>query len=572
MSDDHKNISTGSKRPEYIEGVGWRFPVEHRMTRWPLWKDSHKPGTYMVTLNVNGGQRVLGSLAGSTAEMYRWMKAHPDVVQAASADALYYRHAMLGKRAMPFVLKPISAVVETTADKDGTRTASVKAAINPGVIAAMVASPCGGPSSCGLCGGVSTPSGVGVSTPAGVCGPSSCGSCGGVSTPSGVGGPSSCGLCGGVSTPAGVGGPTPAGVGGPSSCGLCGGVSTPAGVGVSTPAGVGVSTAVVVSSRPRTHFPVEALRLPGAPHVVLSALGERVKECWERMAEVEPGIELVCLAIMPNHIHAIIAVRRELNRAIGAVIRSFMGVTSHALHKMIGEGTIRWNADAATITRKASAEKPSLWSPGFCVGVCQSEEKLHTRIGYVLENPFFGVLEGEQQRFMERTMWLTIAGRAYSGYGNMLLLKEPDRIQVFCHRRHPATGEPYHQTQDFREEREAVLNAAREGVVIVTPGISPGESEIMWAVLRSGGSVINLQKDEIPLSDKWHPSKERRIYCSQGRMLVLSVRDLPQQTFRDRYGNVIPSDSSYVRFHLLNLVAEELCSDGIEHQCVVRYK
>ena len=546
MSDDHKNISTGSKRPEYIEGVGWRFPVEHRMTRWPLWKDSHKPGTYMVTLNVNGGQRVLGSLAGSTAEVYRWMKAHPDVVQAASADALYYRHVMLGKRAMPFVLKPISAVVETTADKDGTRTASVKAAITPGVIAAMVASPCGGPSSCGLCGGISTPSGVGVSTPAGVCGPSSCGSCGGVSTP--------------------------AGVGGPSSCGLCGGVSTPAGVGVSTPAGVGVSTAVVVSSRPRTHFPVEALRLPGAPHVVLSALGERVKDCWERMAEVEPGIELVCLAIMPNHIHAIIAVRRELKRAIGAVIRSFMGVTSHALHKMIGEGTIRWNADAATITRKASAEKPSLWSPGFCVGVCQSEEKLHTRIGYVLENPFFGVLEGEQQRFMERTMWLTIAGRAYSGYGNMLLLKEPDRIQVFCHRRHPATGEPYHLTQDFREEREAVLNAAREGVVIVTPGISPGESEIMWAVLRSGGSVINLQKDEIPLSDKWHPSKERRIYCSQGRMLVLSVRDLPQQTFRDRYGNVIPSDSSYVRFHLLNLVAEELCSDGIEHQCVVRYK
>ena len=537
MSDDHKNISTGSKRPEYIEGVGWRFPVEHRMTRWPLWKDSHKPGTYMVTLNVNGGQRVLGSLAGSTAEVYRWMKAHPDVVQAASADALYYRHAMLGKRAMPFVLKPISAVVETTADKDGTRTASVKAAINPGVIAAMVASPCGGPSSCGLCGGVSTPAGVG--------------------------GPSSCGLCGGVSTPSGVGGP--------SSCGLCGGVSTPSGVGVSTPAGVGVATPVV-SSRPRTHFPVEALRLPGAPHVVLSALGERVKDCWERMAEVEPGIELVCLAIMPNHIHAIIAVRRELKRAIGAVIRSFMGVTSHALHKMIDEGTIRWNADAATITRKASAEKPSLWSPGFCVGVCQSEEKLHTRIGYVLENPFFGVLEGEQQRFMERTMWLTIAGRAYSGYGNMLLLKEPDRIQVFCHRRHPATGEPYHLTQDFREEREAVLNAAREGVVIVTPGISPGESEIMWAVLRSGGSVINLQKDEIPLSDKWHPSKERRIYCSQGCMLVLSVRDLPQQTFRDRYGNVIPSDSSYVRFHLLNLVAEELCSDGIEHQCVVRYK
>ena len=475
MSEELSHIQP--KQPVYIEGVGWRNPVEHCMTRWPYWKDARKPGTYMVTLNVNGGKHALGTLAGSTYAVYEWMKAHPEAVDAASADALYYRHALLGTRAMPFVQGP--PAVETAAHKDAPQPSP---------------------------------------------------SCAGVSTPGAVAAP-----------------PSPSF--GPSSC-----------AGVSTPGAVGAVGAAARSSRPRTHFPLEALRQADAPHIVLSPLGEKVKACWERMPQVEPGIELVCLAIMPNHLHAIIAVRRELPRPIGSVLRSFMGVTSHTLHQMIAASSVCWQSSEA---------KPSLWSKGYCVGVCQTEQKLHTRIGYVLENPFFGILEGERHNFMERVMWLTIAGRPYSCYGNMLLLKEPDRLQVFCHRRHPATREPYHLTQDFREERAAVLRAAADGAVIVTPGISPGEAEIMWAVLRGGGAVINLQKDEIPLSDKWHPSNERRLYCSLGRLLVLSVRDLPRHTFRDCHGDIIPAGSTYARFHLLNLVAEELCSEGIEHQCVV---
>ena len=163
-------------------------------------------------------------------------------------------------------------------------------------------------------------------------------------------------------------------------------------------------------------------------------------------------------------------------------------------------------------------------------------------------------------------MSLNIAGRKYCAYGNMLLLKEPDRMQVFCHRKHPMTNEPYHLTQDFLREKHSIIEASANGVVIVTPGISPGEQDIMLEVLRSGGNVINILKEDIPLSDKWHPDKERRLYCSQGNMLVLSVADLPHQTFHDRWGNVIPTDTKYAKFHLLNFVAEEICQEGIEHQ------
>ena len=441
------STTKNGKRLIYIDGVGWRYATEHRMTRWPLWKDSRKPGTYMITLNINGSQKLLGTLAGSSAAIYGWMKEHPEEVKAASADAYYYRHALLGYK-----------------------QASYKA-------------------------------------------------------PDSDKGPASY-----------------------KQASSCGGVSTP-------------------SAKSRTHFPLPALSQPGAPHIELSPLGIKVKESLERMPQVEPKIELICYSIMPNHIHFIIAVRGELSRPIGTIIRSFMGATSHSLHMLKAEGKIQWNSAAASIARKASTEKPSLWQPGYCIGICHTEQKLHTRIGYVMENPFFGILETERHDFMKRTMMLKIKGRRYSGYGNMLLLKEPDRLQVFCHRKHPVTHEPYHLTQDFREEKQAILNAAADGVVIITPGISPGEADIMWSVLQNGGNVINIQQEEIPISDKWHPEKERRIYCSQGQMLVLSVHDLPHQTFYDCMGQEIPMTTSYARFHLLNFVAEELCQEGIENEC-----
>ena len=479
------STTKNGKRLIYIDGVGWRYATEHRMTRWPLWKDSRKPGTYMITLNINGSQKLLGTLAGSSAAIYGWMKEHPEEVKAASADAYYYRHALLGTGAMPFVLKP---VVETTDHKE---QASDKAPTS------YMQASYKAPTSYMQASDMQTS----------------------YKAPTSYKQPSS-----------------------------CGGVSTP-------------------SAKSRTHFPLPALSQPGAPHIELSPLGIKVKESLERMPQVEPKIELVCYSIMPNHIHFIIAVRGELNRPIGTIIRSFMGATSRSLHMLKAEGKIQWNSAAASIARKASTEKPSLWQPGYCIGICHTEQKLHTRIGYVIENPFFGILENERHDFMKRTMMLTIKGRRYSGYGNMLLLKEPDRLQVFCHRNHPVTHEPYHLTQDFWEEKQAILNAAADGVVIVTPGISPCEADIMWSVLQNGGNVINIQQEEIPISDKWHPEKERRIYCSQGQMLVLSVHDLPHQTFYDCMGQEIPMTTSYARFHLLNFVAEELCQEGIENEC-----
>ena len=507
MTPQARPTAPTPKPSTYIEGIGWRHATEHSMTRWPHWKDSRKPGTYMLTLKVNDGEKLLGTLRGNTAAVYRWMKENNDAVASASHDPLYYRHALLGTKAMPFIHKPAQSEASQSA---ASLTNALASQANNKANQANTTS-------------VETP----VHKDEAI--PSEASSCDGVSTPSSI----------------------------PSA------------------------PATAPHGKPRTHFPLEALRQPDAPHIALSPLGEAIKAAWERMPEVEPQIEPVCLTIMPNHIHAIIAVRSDLSRPIGSVIRSFMGTTTHALHKMLATGTILPPSSCGGVSNPSAPsscggvstppKKPSLWQPGYCLGVCNTEEKLHTRIGYVLENPFFGIMEKEQPHFMERTMLLTIADRRYRAYGNILLLKEPDRIQVFCHRQHPTTRLPYHLTDDFNIDKATALDAATNGTVIVTPGISPGESEIMWAVLRAGGNVINIQR-ELPLDDKWHPEKERRLYCEQGQLLVLAAHDLPNEEYRDRQGNIIPSDTRFSQFHNLNAIAAELCQEGVEHGCKIKAK
>ena len=80
------------------------------------------------------------------------------------------------------------------------------------------------------------------------------------------------------------------------------------------------------------------------------------------------------------------------------------------------------------------------------------------------------------------------------------------------------------------------------------------------------------QRENITVSDRWHPDNDRRMYCSRGRLLVLSLHDLPCHTFLSHDREVIPTTTRYANFHLLNLVAEELCTEGIEHECSVTFE
>jgi hypothetical protein len=163
---------------------------------------------------------------------------------------------------------------------------------------------------------------------------------------------------------------------------------------------------------------------------------------------------------------------------------------------------------------------------------------------YMKENPLRARIREECPRIMERQLHLWIGGREYAAFGNLFLLKFPIKEPVFFHRKDPKTGQPTEQTDDYQKEHDRLLRMAEEGTVLVTPGISKGESLVVSDALEARLPLILLQKE--PIGEYWKPPQRRFYACAAGHLLILSPWNLDGNT-------------DYSRFHQLNDYAREIC-------------
>ena len=325
-----------------------------------------------------------------------------------------------------------------------------------------------------------------------------------------------------------------------------------------------------------------------APHVMLSALGRCVLE--EEVPKIHryyPEVEVWRVAIMPDHIHLLLMVRETLRdgKHLGMVVRGFKTGCSRAWWRLQDEATLGGKAPSTTAGKEAPStaagkeppgtaagkEAPGTATGGNAPGVALVpkasplgkeqlrpvlfEKGYHDRIinrpgmlenikRYMQENPLRARIREECPKLMERQLHLWIGGREYAAFGNLFLLKFPIKEQVFFHRRDPRTGQPTEQTDDYQREHDRLLRLAEEGTVLVTPGISKGESLVVSDALDARLPLILLQKE--PISEYWKPPQRRFYACAAGHLLILSPW-------------VVDGTSDYSRFHQLNAYAREIC-------------
>ncbi len=325
-----------------------------------------------------------------------------------------------------------------------------------------------------------------------------------------------------------------------------------------------------------------------APHVMLSALGRCVLE--EEVPKIHryyPEVEVWRVAIMPDHIHLLLMVRETLRdgKHLGMVVRGFKTGCSRAWWRLQDEAALGGKAPITAAGKEApittagkeapittaGKEAPSTATGGNAPGAAPVpkasplgkeqlrpvlfEKGYHDRIinrpgmlenikRYMQENPLRARIREECPKLMERQLHLWIGGREYAAFGNLFLLKFPIKEQVFFHRRDPRTGQPTEQTDDYQREHDRLLRLAEEGTVLVTPGISKGESLVVSDALDARLPLILLQKE--PISEYWKPPQRRFYACAAGHLLILSPW-------------VVDGTSDYSRFHQLNAYAREIC-------------
>ena len=308
------------------------------------------------------------------------------------------------------------------------------------------------------------------------------------------------------------------------------------------------------------------------PRIELTPLGKAVQSEWMGIHGYFPQIEVKAVQMMPDHMHGILFVQAPLPVHLGQVISGFKAgcrKAQKALEIMAaaepqptvkatngapkdgtakaGDGAPKEAAVKATsearkkaltnnlpsspqVTAQPSPSSspvahpfpaPSLpashpYRPLFAKGyndlILRSYEELPVWQNYLRDNPRRLMMKRLRPEWLRPFFGLRIGSQVYSGIGNRELLTACKRTTVRVSRRLKDT--------EIETEVNRYLTMAKEGMVLVSPAISPGEKRVMRTVFDAGlPTIVIVENGFTPLSK---PRGEQFYACAKGHLLMLS--------------------------------------------------
>ena len=313
---------------------------------------------------------------------------------------------------------------------------------------------------------------------------------------------------------------------------------------------------------------------PDKPHVILSPLGEKVKAEWFGIPRYYPQIEVMRLCVMPDHIHGILFVHEKIERHLGHVINGFKSGTRRAAREL---GITERKAEVKTETEAepqhtelsstaaappsaspkvpyagppAQLSKPSkhpprgtLWEPGYNDRLLLHKGQLQHMLAYLDDNPRRLLLKRQHPEYFTQLAPIPVLDNInMPAMGNRYLLERPLKLQVQCSR--------HLYPWEIDQRKQAFLEAGRQGAVIVSPCISPGEQQIATACLEEGIPLIVLLLKGFPPYFKPQPRYLQA--CAEGRLLMLAPYPFHNEKLTDMRARCLA----------LNDLAARICQDS----------
>ena len=270
------------------------------------------------------------------------------------------------------------------------------------------------------------------------------------------------------------------------------------------------------------------------PRIELTALGQAVQSEWMGIHDYYPQIEVMAVQMMPDHMHGILFVREQLPVHLGQVISGFKAGCRKAEKALIAAAEPQPTEKQAKAMEKetlssqqvtalplqgllvpqqgtSQAYRP-LFAKGYNDLILRSYEELGTWQNYLHDNPRRLLMKRARPEWLRPFFGLQIGQHSFSGIGNRALLTTAKRKAVRVSRRLTE--------QEIAREVERYLEEARQGTVLVSPAISPGEKRVMRAAFDAGlPTIVIMENGFTPLSK---PHGEQFYACGQGTLLMLS--------------------------------------------------
>ncbi len=253
----------------------------------------------------------------------------------------------------------------------------------------------------------------------------------------------------------------------------------------------------------------------GSSYILASPIGTAIKTALKENFGNCSSIRLYQYALMPDHLHLILAVSEPLDETLGRKIAAF----KVAVNKLSGIEQV--------------------FQKGFNDQIIGPNRSLNSIFRYLRENAHRLAVRHSRPSFFKRLQNIQIGGHWYNAYGNLHLMLNPFKEHVFIPDNCPSTsGAPVISRW---------LHCAVNGGILVSPFTTPEERALRLEAENLGGRIILLTNKNFSERDK--PTGHDFRLCEQGRLLILTPLD----------PNLPPLDSlQYSQF--INALASEIAS------------
>ena len=285
---------------------------------------------------------------------------------------------------------------------------------------------------------------------------------------------------------------------------------------------------------------------PTLAKVYRTALGNALVDCLLGIPRYHPEVQVLHFCLMPDHLHAVLYVRRRMPKGIGTLVRGFwqaakkLGRAYSAsssfnpnnirgnyqegrLQGRLQEETVRLEELSAVLCKEMGDEAYYRLAPVFAempfIRPMGRHSQLPNTIRYIDMNPQRLATKRLKPGLFRVQKDIEIGGRKYDGVGNTTLLMAESFIPV--HVRHELLDEAARgDSQPLRNYMNGCVLAARQGTIMVSPLISPKEKEVQAVLLAEKHSFIVLTDNGF--REYYKPIDSLFDACVSGRVLILS--------------------------------------------------
>lgn len=223
----------------------------------------------------------------------------------------------------------------------------------------------------------------------------------------------------------------------------------------------------------------------------LSRLGHIISYCLRQIPIDYPDAKILQYAIMPDHIHFVIYIMKKVDYHLGTLIGNFTGNCT-----------------------RANNNQP-IFTEGFNDRIVRKKGQLDLLIKYVRDNPYRLLVRQLNPHLFSKCHTIIIDGKAFSSYGNFMLLRNPYIEPVRISSRF---------TPDELSRRKRVwTETIRQQGVLVSPFISKAEKEIRDRAIEEGASIILIERENF--AERYKPAGKLFDLCTEGRALIISLGD-----------------------------------------------